>query len=801
MTKAFNELINWYGLIDEGVVRCKDGSLIAGWYLEGIDTEPLGAEEKAARTEALARAMADFRDEDGFWIEFARRPLRSYKTAEKDFDSPALQIFEAEREAFFQAEDANYSNRITLCYHWKPASLGTASAAGRIPGAKLLGKVTGQDGEDQNQLLRTFAARCSMVENRLGGHYGMTRMGLRTDVDDHHEIPMRRDALLGRLASSLSGRFCKINVPGIPVYLDHVLAPEWVHRLPWHLPTISARPAAIIAVDGYPAQSSPEMLALLEALPIEYQWTTRYLPLSPTSAKAGIATRRRGWSFSRSSLRSQFKRDEDSTAVSHFADDMAQETVDAITGVESGDMSFGTCTTVLTLFGNDDSSEDLLKAITDRIITELSQNGFSARRETLNALEAFLSTLPGHRAENVRAGLINSQAFADLIPISTIWSGHATNPSNKFPSGSPALVRALSATGEPYFFNLHSRDIGHTMIFGPTGSGKSVLLNLIASNFLKYPNAQVFVFDKLYSMYTLTRAIGGTHIELGPDGVSLSPLSGVEDLGKAWAAEWVDQLCEVSGNSLTQAERTELGHALANLQGSKDPLREFQAAVQVPALQQAIAEYFQGPLAGYIDAPSDTLDLDQFTVFEADKLLEAGARLTVPVLDYLFERIEHRLTGAPSLIVIDEAWSFLGHPLFARRIEKWLRELRKANCALVLATQFTGDALDTGLSGPLIQGCKTRIFLADPDAKNTRISVAYRELDLTDAQIDILATMRPAREYYVIKPEGRRIVDFCLGPRALSILGATDIADTETTRRLWTANPETWWQPIVENAQ
>ncbi|WP_419739481.1 helicase HerA domain-containing protein [Ruegeria sp.] len=794
MVKAFNELINWYGLIDEGVVRCKDGSFIAGWYLEGIDTEPLGEEEKAARTQALARAVAEFRDEDGFWIEFARRPLRSYKSSEKDFEAAALQVFEAEREAFFRARDANYTNRITLCYHWKPPS-GTAAVS------HLLGRVTGQDSADQDQLLRDFAARCAMVESRLGAHYRMARMGLRTDLDDHHEIPMRRDALLGRLASSLSGRFCKINVPRIPVYLDHILAPEWVHRLPWHLPTLSARPLALIAVDGYPAQSSPEMLGLLEALPIEYQWTTRYLPLSPTSAKARIAARRRGWSFSRSSLRSQFNKDEEAAAVSQFADDMAQETTEALTGVEAGEMSFGTCTTVLTLFGNDDRSEPMLKSIAERIITELSQNGFSARRETLNALEAFLSTLPGHRAENLRAGLVNSQAFADLIPISTIWSGQPTNPSNKFPAGAPALIRALSATGEPYFFNLHSRDIGHSLIFGPTGSGKSVLLNLIASNFLKYPGAQVFVFDKMNSMYTLTRAIGGTHIDLGSDDVSLSPLSGLTDLGAAWAAEWVDKLCTLNKVTLAQDARTELGHALANLQGSTDALREFRAAVQVPAVQQVIAQYIDaGPFAGFIDAPSDTLDLSRFTVFEADRILEAGPHLSVPVLDYLFERIEHRLTGAPSLILIDEAWSFIGHPLFARRIEKWLRELRKANCALVLATQFTGDALDTGLSGPLIQSCKTRIFLPDPDAKNTRISQAYRDLDLSDAQIDILATMRPAQDYYIIKPEGRRIVDFCLGPKALSILGATDVDDTARAKTLWARNPDTWWHPIVERA-
>ena len=785
MAKPFNALIKWYGLVDEGVVLCKDGSYIAGWYIEGVDTEPMDIEERAARTETLARAVKDFRDEDGFWIDFARRPLRSYTTSEKDFEPEVLQVFEAEREASFRAANANFANRITLCYHW-------------VPPRALLGA------EDQDVLLRRFAARCALVESRFGQLYAMERMGLRREVDDHHEIEMRRDALLGRLASSLSGRFCRINVPRIPVYLDRILAPEWIHRLPWHFPAISGRPVAIIAVDGYPAASSPEMLSRLcelEKLPVEYQWTTRYLPFSSTTARAKIAARRRGWGFSRSSLRSQLVREESEADVSAHADEMAGETLDALTGLESGAMSFGALTTVLTLFGSNPARTERLKEAALEIVNDLSQAGFSARLETFNALEAFLSTLPGHRGENIRAGLVNDQGFADLIPISTIWSGQPTNPSNKFPKGAPALVRAISATGEPYFFNLHSRDVGHTLVFGPTGAGKSVLLGLIASNFLKYPNAQVFVFDRLHSMYSLTRAIGGTHIEPGPESTRLSPLGALAELGPAWGIEWVDKLCELGNASLSPQARKEVGAALNALADSGDPLKEFQASVQIPDLQATIGEYLDdGPFAGYIDARADTLDLSRFTVFEAAEFIERGPRLTVPILDYLFERIERRLTGAPTVILLDEAWSYLGHPLFAARIEKWLRELRKANCALVLATQFHGDALSTGLSGPLIQSCKTRIFLADPDAKNSRLSRAYRELDLTDAQIDILATMRPARDYYVIKPEGRRIVDFRIGPKALSILGATDVSDSEANRRLWQADPENWWRPIVEKA-
>ena len=783
MAEAFHELIKWYGLVDEGVVLCKDGSYIAGWYLEGIDIEPMEQEEIDARTEGLARAVGRFGDADGFWVEFARRPLRHYRTSEKDFEAPVLQEIEAERAAFFESQDANFTNRITLCYHWVPPR------ALRQWGAKTQAKAR-----------HAFALRCQEVESEFGTLYRLERMGLRREVDDHHEIPFQRDALLGRLASSLSGRFCKVNVPKIPVYLDRILTPEWVHAEAKALPVISGRPVVVISVDGYPGQSSAAMTAFLENLPVEYQWTTRFLPLSETKAKMEIDTIRRGWGFVASPLRNMLSRDAPPNP-STWPEEMLAETGLALTHLEASDMSFGDFATVITLFGEHDTPESKLMDIANSVCGMLGNQGFPARVETFNALEAFLSTLPGHRTENVRGGIVSTLSFADMIPISTIWAGQQTNPSNKFPKNSPALLRGLSASGEPYFFNLHSRDVGHTLVFGPTGSGKSALLGLIASNFLKYPNAQVFVFDKRRSMYTLTRAVGGTHIELGTDGAPLCPMGAVGDLGLPWALGWVEKICALADTTFTPEIRAEVTEALGTLNPeSEAPLQELAAAVQTEAVRQTLERYTKGALKGVVDASADNLDLSRFTVFETDEMLGQGPDVTVPVLDYIFERIEQRLTGAPTVILLDEAWSFLGHDLFKDRINTWLRELRKANTALVLATQFAGDALETRLSGALIQSCRTRIFLADPDAKNTRLSQAYAQLDLTGAQIDILATMKPARDYYILKPEGRRIVDFCLGPKALSILGATDVEIAPRTTRLWQADPENWWREILEQA-
>ena len=778
MAEPFASLLNWYGLVDEGIVLCKDGSLIAGWYLQGIDTEPLDIETIAHQTENLGRLMGDFREEDGFWVDLARRPLRSYKTSEKDFEPEVLQIFEKERAAYFESEDNNYANRITLCYHWMPPKKYTTL-------------------ED---VLKAFQSRLRSVESRFENLFEMTLMGRRVDVDDHHEIEFNRDELLGRLASSLSGRFCKVNVPRIPVYLDRIFAPEWSHSKPDALPVMSGRPVAVIAVDGYPNVSTPEMLSLLETLPIEYQWTTRFLPMSLNKAMTAIKDKQKEWAFSKSGLKSQLS--QSSEVVSAFSENMALEAQEAMNAAEGGDLSYGDFTSVVTIFGNGSLDAEKLEEIAMQVIEALAAQGFSARRETYNALEAFLSTLPGHRKENVRRGIVSSVNFADLIPISSIWSGLPINPCKMFPDNSPALLRAKSATGEPYFFNLHSDNVGHTMVFGATNKGKSVLLGLIASNFLKYPNAQVFVFDKKHSMYALTRAIGGTHIELGPDEAGLNPLGALGELGLAWGVEWVSNLCRLSNVEITPKITSEITQALQALNpASEAALEELHAEIQDENVKQALAPFIKGGgFDGIVNAPSDDLQLSNFTVFEADQLVQAGDTICVAVLDYLFERIESRLKGAPSLIVFDEAWSFLGHPLFAKRIEKWLRELRKSNASLVLATQFVGDATQHALSDELIENCMTWILLPDENAKNQKIMAKYADLGLSQAQIDILTQMKRARDYYVIKPEGRRIVDFCIGPRALSILGGTDIQDSARAKRLWKSEPDTWWRAMLEEA-
>ena len=172
---------------------------------------------------------------------------------------------------------------------------------------------------------------------------------------------------------------------------------------------------------------------------------------------------------------------------------MARQAEDAITDANSALVTFGYYTPVIVLRG--ESPKRVLEQAR-LVASEVRRDGFSARIESVNALEAWLGSLPGHIAPNVRRPLIHSLNLADLLPLSSLWPGLAANPSPLFPQDSPPLLFGAAAGATPFRLNLHVSDVGHTLIFGPTGAGKSTLLAIIAAQFLRYPSAKVTTFDK-----------------------------------------------------------------------------------------------------------------------------------------------------------------------------------------------------------------------------------------------------------------------------------------------------------------
>jgi type IV secretion system protein VirB4 len=176
-----------------------------------------------------------------------------------------------------------------------------------------------------------------------------------------------------------------------------------------------------------------------------------------------------------------------------------------------------------------------------------------------------------------------------------------------------------------------------------------------------------------------------------------------------------------------------------------------------------------------MDAAEDRLEIAEVQCFETEALMgRTGAVL--PVLTYLFHRLEERFDGRPTLLVLDEAWIFLDNPLFAARIREWLKTLRKKNVAVVFATQSLADIADSAIAPAIIESCPQRIFLPNDRAVEPQARAAYERFGLSDRQIELVARATPKRDYYLQSRRGNRLFDLGLGRIALALCGASDPA-------------------------
>ena len=240
--------------------------------------------------------------------------------------------------------------------------------------------------------------------------------------------------------------------------------------------------------------------------------------------------------------------------------------------------------------------------------------------------------------------------------------------------------------------------------------------------------------------------------------------------------EWIDTILALNGVNTTPAQRNEIGNAIMSMHASgARTLSEFSVTIQDAAIREAIKQYtVDGSMGHLLDAEEDGLSLSDFTVFEIEELMNLGEKFALPVLLYLFRRIERALKGQPSVIIPDEAWLMLGHPRSAPR-SGMAQVLRKANCRFA-----DGDAkpLRRGQLGHLgrDRGNRPRPRFSCPTStpgmRDT--SALYRRMGLNARQIEILATAIPKRQYYCVSENGRRLYDLALGPMALAFVGASD---------------------------
>ncbi|MFP1633895.1 conjugal transfer protein TrbE (plasmid) [Aminobacter sp. NyZ550] len=795
---SFSDLLPYAALIDNGTLLLKDGSLMAGWYFAGPDNESSTDFERNEVSRQINAILARLGSGWMIQVEAVRVPATAYPARDNcHFPDKVSALIDEERRKRFEAADGHYESQhaIILTY--------------REPEKRKSGLVKYVYSDDESRAT-TFADRAldhfrrsiREFEQYMGNVVSIRRMVTQETEERGGTRTAKYDDLLQFARFCIVGENHPVRLPDIPMYLDFVVTAEFHHGLS---PLVDNRYLAVVAIDGFPAESWPGILNSLDLMPLTYRWSSRFVFLDPIEARQRLERTRKKWLQKVRPFMDQLFQT-NSGAIDQDAALMVAETEDAIAEANSQLVAYGYYTPVIIMFDDDEAR---LREKTEGVRRLIQAEGFAARIETLNVTEAFLGSLPGNWYANIREPLINTRNLADLVPLNSVWSGSPVAPCPFYPDGSPPLMQVASGSS-PFRLNLHSGDVGHTLIFGPTGSGKSTLLALIAAQFRRYRQAQLFAFDKGKSMYPLTVAVGGDHYDVGAgEALTFCPLSQLDDDGdKAWAAGWLETLVELQGVKVTPDHRNAIARQIALMAAStRRSLSDFVSGVQMREIKDALRHYtVDGPMGHLLDAEEDGLTLSDFQTFEIEELMNLGDRNLVPVLLYLFRRIEKRLTGAPSLIILDEAWLMLGHPAFREKIREWLKVLRKANCAVVLATQSISDAEKSGIIDVLKESCPTKICLPNGAARESGTREFYERIGFNERQIEIVATALPKREYYVASPDGRRLFDMALGPITLSFVGASGKDDIKRIDELRVHHGDEWpvhWlkQRGIENAE
>jgi type IV secretion system protein VirB4 len=773
--RSLPDLLNYAYIEDEQTIVMKDAARLKMFELRGPDLNSASTAELDGHRAAANRALRRLDDGFAYQIDHIRYP--SAERPERRMADPVSTLIEHESALHYAEEGRHYESRTVLSIACRRSS----ELQSRVGRAFISGAPTGDDAAQERE--RDWL-RQQLEELRAAMH----------PVAPVEPLPL--DGMLSHAATTINGSPTYLKAPRGSVPLDAVLGNQ--DFIPGFKPRIGGRHIRVIALGGFPAYSHAELTTALNELPLAYRYSVRAIPLAITTSVGQLGVKRRNWLQKRKSARAIISETLGSGGGVAFENQhalrMAADADDAIAEAESGDVRFGyvTAKIILTM----DTAAEADEAV--RLIYRVCQNlGFDPRVETINCVEAWLGSIPIHGWYDVRKPLVSTRNLVDILPLTSVWPGLAINPCPFYPKETPALCYGATSGGTPWRINLHVADTGHTMLEGPTGMGKSVALGVIATNFRAIPGGQLFFMDKGYSAYVLTQALGGVHLDLGEEEVPLQPLARIDEpvermklqgLIEDWAPLNNVQFLPAQSKALYRALEL-LGEAPV----AQRTITNLLDQVQDTTVRDALRPFsLLGPLGRFLDADHDVLLESDFITFELETLLGMGAKVTIPVLTYLFHRIEQRLDGRPTLIIIDEAWVVLANSTFAGKLEEWLRTLRKKNAAVVLATQSLSEIAKSAARDVLLESCPTKLYLPNPEAQNPQTRELYRKFGLSDRQIDLIADATPKQDYYYVSPLGRRLFQFGLGEAALAFIGAGSKDDVLTARRMIAEHGERW---------
>jgi type IV secretion system protein VirB4 len=788
-----SDVVPWRAVLAPGVIlqKNRDHGLQRTYALRGPDMMGEAPEVQGA---LMLQANEVLKRLGGRWMlqsEAQRR--RVGMLPEVVWRHPIAALLEQEQRARLLETPGSRETRYFLTLTWYPPSRGTQRGLRWL----MRGPGRSQGGSDLDISLRDFVDQADFLLGLLKGMLAVAR-------------PLTTPETLTYLHSCVSERWHGVaqlaTLMDIDVQLcDTPFIGGWYPQLGnWHVRTCS--------VTAYPAASTVGIVKALEAADVDYRWCTRWIGLEKQQQEEALRKVQGAWVGQERSALQKFAdtiSPRPSRILYSHATNQAEDADAARQEIGADIIAYGHFTSTVTVWDTDpDVAEEKLQVV----MQAFAARGFVTVAERQHATAAWLGAQPGNKLDNVRRTPQHSLTLAHLCPgLTATWPG----PDGDAYLGGGPWFYAHTETATLFRVVNHVRDVGHFLVLGATGSGKSTLGNVLRAQWLQYPHTQAMAFDLDGHARLLTYLLGGTWHDLGSPDLRFQPLRHVDDpLRRGLAIQWLLDLVEEYGVPPTAQVQAHLGSNVTQLaalppgqrtlsrlltlmaegsretglrakagridaQGIAHPDMDLRALVVLwQDIRAVLARFAEGgEYGGLFDGTAEVFDANPIQTCELRTLMQRP-RLLGPVLRYVLQEIELRMsTARPMLLLLDDAAIPWAVPKIEEKSKEWMMTTRKKSVSLGFMSHSLAQIFEQGrtLGLLLAEGCPTRFYLANKEAETPLVREVYERMGLTRAAIRVIATATPQRDiYYACQELGQRLFHVPLSPLTLACVARNE---------------------------
>jgi type IV secretion system protein VirB4 len=779
--KHISDCLDWLWTRERSIVFTATGGLMAVVEVVPPDLETASAEESVSHHAAITAALTQLGNGWSVWIDQWRRQDRGYLPPSDFGGNHAACLTDRARRSDFEAGRAVYSNRLYVAVHWVPQGRDAT-----------LAYLQDKSPRDRQVILDTFRDGADQLFSELAHQSPSVAM-------------LEGDALATYLAETVTYRRVPTHLPEA-FLAQHLGAADWTT-----VPSLSIDGLHVRAVEVHTfGRATPLTFQVFHELPFEGRWTTTIHFLDRDDQRRTLARLKSEWAPKRYGMLGHlfeatgWKRVEeaerkDIAAIQRNLSLLEESIADTRDGLVIA-------TVTLRVWDPDPALADDRARI---VQGHLNARGWRARVATVNETPGAIADIPGNASRerlNARRPLVQLERIGRASPITGLTDG--TREDARL--GGPALLVAKSRRQGPLFFSLHApgHDVGHTLLVGQTGGGKSALMKLMVLQHQRYPGSTQTLFDhRRTAMIATLASDDGQWLELGSGGLGVQPLRDLDSPeGFAWAVDWLCTALALRNVPVDADLDHALVEALSALRGLDHGQRTLSAACAHlgahRAARDALAHYTaSGPFGLLLDGVVAGYGSARLLCIDYSKVM--GMAESPLILSACFRQVStERISGThPKLVCIEEAWEPLSHPLFRAQVLALIRTGRARKVQLCLATQSLRE-LVSDETAVILEQVKNKIFTAHPEARRALNRPLFRNVGLSEAQIDTVADLRAKAEYLIVTPAYTRIADIELSGDAKALCASSSPEDLARAEAILAAGIqpgrpfcERWLQP------